>query len=392
MKKLYFLFFLIASQQIFSQIKFENGYIVDTQGNRKDLLIRNADWVETPAIIQAKDSESGKEYNLGLKDISEFGFGDGTIYKKFTVDIAHYEEDLSKVDSDPDFTPQSQTVFLKQLSSGKVNLYSHYKGTAKFFYATADQQPKQLLYRKYYNEQNNVVIVATYRDQLSEVLSCPNSNYSQTPYKMRSLKQAFDTYNNGCEKVEAISAGKSRFAVNVVVEGHFISTKTTSSVYYLNNLKMDSKFTPKLGVELEYFLPFNKQSFSIIAAPKYYHYKNEVVKSYDVWPHTQTVKIETSTIEVPIGFRYYNYLDNSSALFITVAYQIKKNLEGTLSLNNQDYDLLNGSTSNVVLGVGYKYNKIMAELVYAPVKGRSSSSISDFSNSGFGLSLKYNVF
>ncbi len=392
MKKIYFFCLLAVTQFAVAQIKFENAYLIDQTGNKKDVLIRNGDWLENPVTIQVKDSEATKEYSLGLNEVQEFGFQDGTVFRRFTVDISNYEKDLGKIDQNPDFSFQKQTVFLKQLSEGKLNLYSYYKGTPKYFYAAPGEQPKQLLYRRYYNDKNDLQTVNTYREQLARLLNCSATNYNNAQYSTTSLQQLFDTYNNDCKKVESSGTRKSKFAVNVVVEAHMLKTSFNSPIYYLDNINMESQLVPKFGIELEYFLPFNKQSFSIIAAPKYYQYKNEYVRVYDVSPHTQTIQLSTSTLEIPVGFRYYNYFNNSSSLFVSLAYQIKTDLEGTLSVNSQERELKSGSATSFLFGVGYRYKRLMGELVYAPYRSSSTSYFTDIKTSDMGLSLKYNIF
>ncbi len=392
MKKIYLLFFITATHFAAAQITFESAYLIDHFGNKKNVLIRNGDWLENPTIIQVKDSETSKEYSLGLNDIQEFGFREGTVFRKFTLEISNYEKDLGKIDTNPDFSPQKQTVFLKQLSAGKLNLYSYYKGTPKYFYAAPGEQPTQLLYRRYYNDKNNLQTVNTYRQQLATLLNCPGTNYYGSQYNTASLQQLFDSYNNGCNKVKSSGAGKSKFAINVVAEAHMLQTSFNSPLYYLDNIKMESKLVPKFGIELEYFLPFSKQSFSVIAAPKYYQYKNEYIKVYDVSPHTQAIQLSSSTLEVPVGFRYYNYFNNSSSFFITLAYQIKTDFEGTISVNSQPRQLKSGSATSFLFGVGYRYNRLMAELIYSPFLSTSTSNFTDIRTSDVGLSLKYNVF
>src|SRR5690606_14415221 len=103
-----------------AQMFFEDAYIIDSRGSRKEVLIKNEGWVENPSTVVIKDGVTAKESSLGLNDIEEFGFVNGTTFRKFTVPIAHYEDDLSKIDSNPDLIPQIQTVFLRVLATGAV--------------------------------------------------------------------------------------------------------------------------------------------------------------------------------------------------------------------------------------------------------------------------------
>ena len=104
-----------------------------------------------------------------------------------------------------------------------------------------------------------------------------------------------------------------------------ISTTANSNEYYLDDIEMNPKQVAKIGVELEYVLPMLGNSFSVFTAPKYYRYKNDLVREYPVDPHTQTVAIDASILEIPVGFRYYNYFNGNNALFLSFAWYVETN-------------------------------------------------------------------
>lgn len=392
MKKIFTLLVAVLFPlQLMAQMVFENAYIIDYQGNKKLVLIKNEGWVENPTKIIIKDENTGKESTLGLNEIDEFGLNNGITYRKFTLPVAHYEDDLNKVDSNPEFNPQTQTVFLKELTSGALRLYSYHRGTTKFFIGKEREIPTQLRYKKYYNSKNDLQRDRTYRTQLSQLIDCPNTNLNSLDYKTQALTDVVMTFNNGCVEPES-TKNKREIRVHILAEGHMISTTANADVYQLDHIKMNAKQVAKIGVELEYILPFLGNSFSLFTAPKYYRYKNDFVREYSVYPHTQTVVIDASILEIPLGFRYYNYFNGDNALFLSFAYVLNNTLNSTMQVNTLEDDLDYSGVSSFHVGLGYRYKKLMAEMQYERFGFLSTKRIHNIRSTGFGVSLKYNIF
>lgn len=393
MKKIFILLVaMLLPLPVSAQMFFEDAYVIDTRGNKKDVLIKNEGWVENPSTIIIKDESTGKETALGLNEIEEFALGNGTVFRKFTLPVAHYEDNLSKIDSNPGFTPQNQTVFLKVLAAGAVSLYSYHRGTTKFFIGNDKEIPTQLLYKRYYNTNNDLQKNRTYQTQLAQLITCPNTDLNKIDYKTEALTKMVLAFNNGCVAPEPVMKTKTKVAVHVLAEGYMISTTANANDYYLDNIEMDPKQVAKIGVELEYVLPILGKSFSVFTAPKYYRYKNDFVREYSVYPHTQTVAIDASILSIPVGFRYYNYFNGTNALFLSFAYVINNTLKSTIQVNTLEYDLAAGGVGSFHVGVGYKYRKFMAEMQYERSGFQSIERIQNIRSSGFGVSLKYNFF
>ena len=376
---------------LMAQIFFENGYVIDSKRNKRHVQIKNEGWVESPTTIIIKDESTGKESAEGLSEIDEFGLENGITFRKFTIPVAHYEDDLNKIDSNPDFTPQTQTVFLKQLTAGALSLYSYHRGTTKFFIGKDRETPTQLWYKRYYNSNNDLQKNRTYQTQLSQLINCPHINLNNIDYKTDALTKLIGTFNNGCVEPKQSTKTKTKIRVHILAEGKMISTTANSNEYYLDDIEMNPKQVAKIGVELEYVLPMLGNSFSVFTAPKYYRYKNDFVREYPVDPHTQTVAIDASILEIPVGFRYYNYFNGNNALFLSFAYVLNNTLESTMQVNTLEYDLAAGGVGSYHVGVGYKYRKFMAEMQYERSGFQTTERIKNIRGNGFGISLKYKL-
>lgn len=393
MKKIFILLVtMLLPLPLMSQMFFENGYVIDSKRNKRHVQIKNEGWVESPTTIIIKDESTGKESAEGLSEIDEFGLENGITFRKFTLPVAHYEDDLSKIDSNPDFSPQTQTVFLKQLTAGALSLYSYHRGTTKFFIGKDRETPTQLWYKRYYNSNNDLQKNRTYQTQLSQLINCPHINLNNVDYKTDALTKLIGTFNNGCVEPKQSTKTKTKIRVHILAEGNMISTTANANEYYLDDIEMNPKQVAKIGVELEYVLPMLGNSFSVFTAPKYYRYKNDLVREYPVDPHTQTVAIDASILEIPVGFRYYNYFNGNNALFLSFAYVLNNTLESTMQVNTLEYDLAAGGVGSFHVGLGYRYRKLMAEMQYERYGFQTTKRIRNIRNTGFGVSLKYNVF
>lgn len=393
MKKIFILLVtMLLPLPLMSQMFFENGYVIDSKRNKRHVQIKNEGWVESPTTIIIKDESTGKESAEGLSESDEFGLENGITFRKFTLPVAHYEDDLSKIDSNPDFSPQTQTVFLKQLTAGALSLYSYHRGTTKFFIGRDRETPTQLWYKRYYNSNNDLQKNRTYQTQLSQLINCPHINLNNVDYKTDALTKLIGTFNNGCVEPKQSTKTKTKIRVHILAEGNMISTTANANEYYLDDIEMNPKQVAKIGVELEYVLPMLGNSFSVFTAPKYYRYKNDLVREYPVDPHTQTVAIDASILEIPVGFRYYNYFNGNNALFLSFAYVLNNTLESTMQVNTLEYDLAAGGVGSFHVGLGYRYRKLMAEMQYERYGFQTTKRIRNIRNTGFGVSLKYNVF
>lgn len=133
MKKTLTIFLLSLSVLFFSQIKFEEAYIIDNNNNKSECLIKNKQWNTYPTEIEYKLNEN-TEIKIGkINDIKEFGIGND-IYKRFEVQVDKSSTDLNNLSQNlkPEFV--TEKVFLKLLIDGNIQLYK-YSGnyTVKFF-------------------------------------------------------------------------------------------------------------------------------------------------------------------------------------------------------------------------------------------------------------------
>ncbi len=121
----------------------------------------------------------------------------------------------------------------------------------------------------------------------------------------------------------------------------------------LNDLSFGSKISPRLGLELEYILPFNNNRWSILLEPTYQSYAG----------NESEIALKYSSLEIPFGVRRYFFLKKESTLFInaglvTLDFYIDASVDFESDQGN-DFELTQSADvwSNLFVGFGYKHKK-----------------------------------
>lgn len=144
MKKQLLAFFIIFSGlNLFAQAKFEKGYIINSQNEKTECFIKNMDWINVPSKLDYKLSEESNVEVVQTSDINAFQiYNTSQYYQKHSVLI---DKNIDK----KDFNPEKKEVFLKVLIEGSGSLFV--SDSFIFFYQKKDGEVKQLVYKKYDN-------------------------------------------------------------------------------------------------------------------------------------------------------------------------------------------------------------------------------------------------
>jgi len=250
--------------------------------------------------------------------------------------------------SEPIFVKEQ--LFLKVLVEGEATLYSYRDGKLRrYFYNNRPIETQQLIYKSYKIDEFSIAKNTQYKQQLWENVRCAVEKYSEVnkvEYKKSDLVEYFVSYNE-CRNVSYVN-----YELNKNYNGTFnIALRpgiNNSSLEYefINSSLLDGKFDNKwafrFGLEFEY------------------------------------VKVNYTSIEVPIGMRHYMYLNENSKLFLNA--QVVLDFPGSSKLHYaQDRDLDLSSKPNLAFGLGYKYN----DKYSIEVRGHTNRNVLDgFTNWG----------
>ncbi|WP_175623417.1 porin family protein [Chryseobacterium schmidteae] len=372
MKKLILFALLFIFNFHFSQAKFEIGYIIAESGERINVLIKNYDWMDNPKEFEYKISESSEVLKGNIRDIKEFGLGNSYYFKE-TIDIDKSSENFDFLSSTekPEF--KSETLFLKKIISGKANLFIYKeKNITRYFYSIDHSNPIQLIYKAYKYNDSSIAYNTDFKTQIKNDLNCNLSeNYiNSIKYQDKSLEKVFIKFNqcNDSSYIDKTDKNTKRDWFNLSVRPGINQSKFSLSSLNRSDMNdsFDSFFSFRMGVELEFILPYNNGRWRIIAEPNFSSYKKEkVTESPRIYAPSVFEKrtVEYSGIQLPVGLRYYLPLNNTSQLFTNISYTIP--ISGKTEINYEfNKDLYSERTGQKFeFGIGYQYlSKFSAEI------------------------------
>ncbi|WP_261512880.1 PorT family protein [Chryseobacterium paludis] len=372
MKKIGLLIGLFTLSMNYAQIKFEKGYIINNSGERTEVLIKDVDWKNNPTDFEYKLNDSSAPIKESVKNIAEFAIDNSEKYVRKTVMIDHSSDIIAYISKNktPDF--KEETLFLKYVVEGKANLYYYQNNDTKRFFYNIDQSDiKQLIYKPYYVNESLIRYNNEYKKQIAENLTCgiENKEIERADYKTNALTRIFVKYNN-CSNGGSVNYTQNkekRDFINLNIRPGISSSKlqtTFNSYDPAGKTDFDRKFSFRIGAELEFILPYNKNKWSVFIEPTYQYYKTDsetVVNVGTYFERKITQNIDYKALDVPIGARHYMFLNDKSKIFINAAFIIGIGLNSSFKEGNTEMKIK--SANNIAFGAGYKYNdKFSVEL------------------------------
>jgi hypothetical protein len=285
-------------------------------------------------------------------------------------------------DRNPKLT--EETLFLKILIEGDATLYGYTEGSIdKFFYSTKTIPAEQLVYVSYLGDDgDNIRENNEYKKQLFNNVKSSNitgKDIQNLKYKKKDLIAYFTKYNNitpASSENGATKTGKKQFFIKItpgisIISSSAQNNNTTNSMF---NVQFGNKTVFKIGSEIEYIFPFNRNKWSLFANPTYQKYQNEknyIFHSTSVIDNPETpinAKINYSSVQLPIGVRHYVFLNQNSKIFINALYSF--DISGKTDItyinmspgSNATKTFDSKSDTNIAFGLGYNFkNKFTAE-------------------------------
>lgn len=377
MTKTIILLFIVSFLSIscYAQIVFEKGYYIDNSNQKVDCLIKNLDWNNNPKGFEYRMSENEEIKKVSIESINEFGVYNVSKFKKFVLQIDKSSNVISKMsyERNPEFT--EETALLQVLIEGEASLYSFKgQGLEIFFYQINDSDIDQLIYKKYLDSHRDVHQNNLFKQQLWRDLKCQSislKNVEELIYTKNQLMKFFEKYNK-CKHSDFTNYEKSNTYKNSELTNH--EKKSDKDLFSfsvrpgLNIVSLDAHHFNtdwksidfgkgagfRLGVEMEYTFPFNKNKWAFLFEPSYQLYSSET--EYIHYPGTaferfENVEVNIRSLELAFGIRHNFFLNNVSKIFINGSFIVDFS-------NNDEYDFMNvkKTTSAFAFGVGYNYN------------------------------------
>lgn len=404
-----FSFLLISFFGVFlnAQIEFEPGYLIDNSGQRISCYIKNLEWKNNPSEFQYQISKGSGEKTGTISEFQEFGFLEGPRYLRRTLLMDRSPWNARDLEYDRTFSWKEETLFLKELVKGEANLYYYEDGDLRrFFYNVGDEEIVQLRHKIYKREDLKIGENNEFRQQMSNTFNCEGFSKNvlqKLQYKMDSLVKVFNTYN-ACNdpSYEAIKNEKSKLIIHAALRPgiNFTSLDVRNSLSSFRNADFGSQNEFRIGAELEFALPFNKNKWAIIIEPTYRTFKaqtqsqerNSFIPNSDFY-----AVVNYTSLEIPIGFRHYMFFGENFKLFLNASVLID------LPINSEvNYVNFGGSEGEIGYNFSFAPGIGFTILDRFSIEGRllgkreifNTKAFKSYSSEykGFSLILGYRIF
>ena len=370
MKKVILLFIFI-SLPVFSQINFETGYFIDNNGIKTNCLIRNLDWVNNPSQIEYKINNNEKSKFYTVSDIKEFAVENNYIYKRFNVKIDKTSGNINLLGNDRNPIWSDDTVFLKSIVEGEINLYEYIDSNKVVFFISSGnhESVEQLVYKEYYKENSQIGKNYLFRQQLFNSIKSNNldiEDFKKINYTKSDIINLLLKYSpNNDLKTKKIEFSKKSIAINFkIISG---INFTNFSIIYSPSQKysFDTQSILTVGFEFECVLPIKKNKWTFFINPNYQSYQAKVVinkdEGYSFYP--KEYSLNNRFIEIPVGIRHYLFLKNDTKLFFNAGLTFNYSFNSTLTTQNDEFSIY-ANSYNRFIGMGLNINKYSFEIRY----------------------------
>jgi hypothetical protein len=397
---------LLFTINAFAQIEFEKGYIINAENQKLECLIKNVDWRDTPRKIEYQLSEDAPVQIAEPISIKEFGVYGYSKYisASLKIDRSSDDNDLNKLSFQRSPEWSEETIFLKVLVEGKASLLFYSEGNFKRFFYQSPDTLEQLVYKKYLTQsgkvgdtkphnqyltvENRVAVNISFKQQLllhtKDCNTFSQNAIKQLRYNINDLTKFFTKYNQcvGGDRVIA-NSGNTVSTGNKLTKRKSFDLKLFTSINYTSvsvedyrnlgrdksrSLHYDEKIGLSLGLETEFILPFNKNKWAIVLGANYQHYSAEK-KLYNKRSDnnlfdtlTFSTSIDYKSIEIPVGIRYFCFLNKKSRLAFNIFYIQNNSFGSKIDMDLERPFVI--SSSGYGFGAGYEFLNFSSEIRY----------------------------
>ncbi|WP_394748392.1 hypothetical protein [Spongiimicrobium salis] len=393
-------FFLLFCINAHAQVSFEKGYIIDNAGKRTDCWIKNVDWRQNPSEFEYRLTSDNPIQKGSLQNITEFAILNTPhkyVRAKVKIEVSpRATKELSKT-KEPLF--EEKNCFLKVLVDGKARLYEYNKSRIINYLFRVDNEPiTTLIFKKYLLSTYSIAENTTYKKQLWDALKCQDitsKDLSRLKFKKKELISLFGKYHlcNGIEYT-ALKKKNTRESIKFAIKGGVgfsqadITFNGSSSQDF--GLDFPNEASPRIGVEVEFIFPFNKNKWSFFVQPLFQSYTTD---GTNLMP-SQEVDFDYKSIETTLGIRHYSFLTDSSKLFFNAGIIIDAPINSRIDFENRVNAFEIETQSAFNLGLGYTFKDSYSIEVNYTASRQLLTNFATISSTytNFSLILGYRIF
>lgn len=360
MKKLLTLLILslLIPSLVCAQFKFEQGYFLNNEGQKTNCELLIEDWRVSPNSIIFKTS-ADQEITKSIEEITEFGVPGKIKYIRKTVQVDLSSDQADQLSFSRNAEMEERTVFLKVIVEGGSSLFVYTAADIdrpRFFYSVNESKIEQLVYKRYKVTNITARKNDQFRQQLTNNMSCGQSDYNRLMYYQKGLEKEFIKYNECIQSAFKVYKYEDkntpiRFYVKAGIQySRFILDKN-----FVTPIPFDRRTTFRIGGSMEYILPLKKPNWTLFVEPTFKTYAATAERPQF---NISTVQIAYSAIEFPFGIRYYPIRKANLECFLQTALVIDMPLESAYQLGSQPLQRLGYRNNNINFGVGINYKRL----------------------------------
>lgn len=351
----------------FAQGDFEAGYLIDSTGVRRSVLIKNSDWRYNPDHITVQTGNTTEE-ELVTASLREFGIPGKARFVNFTLPAETTSILLGNLPGQPPRLAERK-LLLRVEVIGPATLYGYYRPqVTKYFLRMPNEEiPTQLIYARWRSGAGEVAQSERFITQLNQALNCDQRPVADrnTDYTLRSLRNIVLEYSECRGEASEVftnnAAREKRFRLNIASGIYRTRFEMVMASNQRQLFETEGQFVFRPGLELEYFLPFGNNRVSLLFSPSYYRLEGGGEYSEIAAPTRATV--EYAILDLPIGARYRILQHREVSLFATALLGYGLTLSGEVE-PDRGPPIEQTGTFNLNGGLGLQYRSIGLEARY----------------------------
>lgn len=348
------LIILLCGHVSVAQITFEKGYFINKDGARTECEIKNLDWKNNPSEFLYR-TETSPPTTVPVSDVLEFGVYNESVYKIATVNIDRSVFTIGEsFDRNPDF--KKETLALKVLVRGTASLYYFEdKANIRFFCQVGDGAIEQLVYKEYMAGQQRIAKNETFKNQLWLNIKCgqiTQETVNKLRYDKKELVNYFQKFNlcSGDQPLAEKAKREKRFFIHaspgigvssIVIEFQDPFQSFTSTI--------DNQLSYRLGAELEFILPFNRNKWGFLLEPSFNTFSGK--------NNEAGFEVKYNTLELGLGGRHFFYTGKDSKVFLNAIFIGYFPLDKSIGNLNLETTINYGAAA----GGGYAFKRFSVE-------------------------------
>ena len=384
----------------------------------------NNDWKNTPDKINYKLNDGDDHFTATIDSINEFGIGN-LVYKRFDVSMDTSSNNLDELsyNKNPEF--KKETLFLKLLIDGEAKLLRYNKENfSRYFYSVNNGPVEQLIFKLYKvrkpsensnikssiaNNENALAYNNAYKQQLLQALKCDNLSEKDTKrltYNEKELTTYFLKYNSCIELLylsdEQLNRLKQKTFGLIIRPGvKFSSLIVKNEFNKFEDIDFGSQINFRIGIMLEFSLPFRKNAWSLFIEPTYQYFKAETEYLWDfhvINPILVTASVNYQSLQLPFGVRYYILFNKiQSKIFLNLALATDFAINSYVKFGDLENLEIKKTVFNTNLnfGLGYTFkDKLIVEFLFATKRDIFGDSFINWNTeyNTFSVIVGYNIF